>query len=108
MVIVDCSSVILEEAPSTRVLVNFADGTQYEFASLDDLKARIDELGQNADTARLFLIGQWLAKDPSAQNLNLIQGKRLTLDLTSVDSLKVGNSPPNVGGIQPQGNRVNG
>lgn len=103
---VDCTSVILEPLPSTRVLINFADGTQYEFASLADLKSRIEELDQNADAARMFLIGQWLAKNPAGDNLTQIQGKRLTLDLLAVDALKIGNSPPNVGGIQPA--KVNG
>lgn len=92
-VTVEITSVTIEPSPSSRILVNFADGTQLEFQSREELAAMVDELGSDGHLARRLLISQGVAKDPRLENTRtLLEGKRLTLDPTQVDPIKVSNT----------------
>lgn len=70
-----------------RVLVNFSDGTQKEFASLAHAFNATYDLDGDPEKAKLWLVAQWLKLDPSAANPGAnINGKTCALN--------VGTTPP--------------
>ena len=90
---VTLTKIIKEPAPSTRCLINFSDGTQLEFNSLTDAKAFVSDI-ETMDNARLLIVGRWLAQHPDGGGTASIEGRTLTIDMSSVIPVSVSVTPP--------------
>lgn len=71
-----------------RYYVRYADGTEYEFGSVEDMYWYASEV-QTTDNAQRLLLAWWLARNPTASNTNLVVGKTLTFDLSTPSAIKV-------------------
>lgn len=83
---VECSDFTVH--PDGSVSVVFTDGTGLSIGSLDDLKMEVSRL-ETSETARLLMIGWFLARQPDASNVNLVEGKTLTFDLSAANAIRV-------------------
>jgi hypothetical protein len=86
------SNVIKEPAPSTRCRVQFTDGTELEFGTLAELREwalGIDSGPMGAELTRRMCLARLLALSPELTNINQIQGKNFTFDLTNAQPVRV-------------------
>ena len=75
-----------------KIFARFDDGSEQEYASLDQLKLHLSELDSGASgrhAAQCLLLGWWIARSPDATNTNLVEGKRLTYDLSAASPIRV-------------------
>ena len=89
MTTVTCTSIIKEPSPSTRVLVNFSDGSQREYPSIEEMSTSVLQTDFDNDLAKTMLLAWWLARDADGSNTNIVEGKTLTFDLSAANLLKV-------------------
>jgi len=85
---VTLTTVIKEPLPSTRVLINFSDGTQLEFGTFAELREYIADLETN-DTARRLFLGWWLGRSPDGSSTAIVEGKTLTFNLSNPNPIRV-------------------
>jgi hypothetical protein len=83
------TSVVKEAAPSTRVLVRFADGTELEFASMADLVASATEPDTSVSLTQRLCLAYTLARSADLSNLASTANKSFTFDLTSNNPIRV-------------------
>jgi hypothetical protein len=86
---VTLTAVIKEAAPSTRVLVRFADGVELEFASLAQLQEWAREPDLSVTLTQKLCVAYTLARSETLTNLASTQGKSFTFDLTSNNPIRV-------------------
>jgi hypothetical protein len=70
------------------VTITYADGSGFLFASLQDLRDSLQDV-DSADMAKKFLHAWFLARQPDASNVNIVEGKTLTLDLSNANPIRV-------------------
>lgn len=78
-------------AASGTIYVTFEGGTQREFGSLQalqDFAAACDD-SLNTDLAQQMSLRWWLERDPNAENVTLVLGKRLTFDMSTAEMIGV-------------------
>ena len=86
---VSVTLVSIVKAASGRVYINWSDGSQTEYGSLDTILTGLSEVGSDPNLAKAFLLAWWVARSPDGSNTNMVEGKTLTLDLYAADPLKV-------------------
>ena len=85
---VTLSRIIKEQAPSTRVLIRWTDGTEQEFATLEE--ARLYALSaEDPDLARKILIGRFFAANHDGANPSTVENRTITLDLLAQNTVSV-------------------
>jgi hypothetical protein len=76
-----------------RIYVHFADGPILDFANFQEVKDWAKDIdidaGQARDLLRKMAAQYYLARDPTGANPSIIEGKTMTLDLTSNTPLVV-------------------
>ena len=82
-------SVVREPAPSTRVLVNFADGSQLDFPDLASLVAWAQQADQSRDLTQQMCVAYAAARSPDLSNVASVSGKNFTFDLSAPSPIKV-------------------
>lgn len=78
-------------AVSGMIYVTFEGGTQREFTSLQGLQefaAACDDT-LNTELAQQMAMRWWLERDPNAENVTLVLGKRLTFDMSTAEMIGV-------------------
>ncbi len=78
-----------ENLPNGMIKITYLDGHSNLFANLDEVKDYIRTLDTNPVTAEQLLIGWFLARSTDASNTNLVNGKRLTFDLSATNQIRV-------------------
>ena len=87
-VTVSLTSVVKAAAPSTKVTVNWADGTGQEFGSLVDLQRYLNEF-VDATLAKSFCLGYLMARSADLSNIASVAGKNFTIDLSNPSPIRV-------------------
>jgi hypothetical protein len=72
-----------------RYYLTFADGTQYEFATLADVAEWSKDLDADVSLLHKLMLRQFIAKGGTVATTSQLVGKKLTLDLTLANILKV-------------------
>lgn len=86
--VVTCTGVRIQ--PSGVVLVDWSDGVQDEYASLDALKQAVVVADGNHDGCRLWLLAYYLRRNPDGDQLAaLVRNKTLTFDLAAAQPVRV-------------------
>lgn len=65
------------------------DGHSTSYPSLADLKADLAQLDGDQTIAERWLLAWFLARQPDASNVNIVEGKRITLDASASNPLRV-------------------
>lgn len=90
-VVVTLTDVVVD--PDGKYRIRFADGTELEFANLAELQAYGSDFdspgGDGPANAQLLALRWWLARSPNASNVNLVEGKTITLDLGAANIFRV-------------------
>ena len=68
--------------------LTFAGGEGFEFNDLSEMTSWALSI-QTLDTAKQLLVAWWLARNADATNTNLVTGKKLILDLSAAQPIKV-------------------
>lgn len=85
---VTCTTAVKES--TGRILVNFSDGTQVEYASLADAYDATYALDSDPALAKKWLLARWLKADPGAANPGAnINGKTCTLNVGAYSEVQV-------------------
>jgi hypothetical protein len=80
---------VIKDASGTNIVFEFSNGSALEFPSVAAALASCAELEATPDLARVLLIARFLAQQPDAGNVNLFEGKTLTLNMADVVPIKV-------------------
>ena len=72
-----------------RIKVVWEDGHSNLFLNLNEVKAYIADLDANPVTAEQLLIAWFLARQPDGGNPSVVEGKRLTFDLSAANPIRV-------------------
>lgn len=72
-----------------KVFVNFADGTQLEYESLQALTDALAELDTDVDKTRLMALGWIRLRQPTLEDVSQIAGRDFTFDLSSTSPIRV-------------------
>lgn len=75
--------------PGGRIIITWGDGHTTEYHNLDSLKEDLTQLDGAQVQAEMWLASWYLARDPDMNNVNLIEGKTLTLDISAPNAIKV-------------------
>lgn len=86
---VTLTSVVKEPAPSTRVLVNFADGTSFEFVSLADLADWARSEDMDVRLTKQLCVAYALARSADLSSVASVANKNFTFDLTNNQPIRV-------------------
>ena len=71
-----------------KVKVTWEDGHSAIFENLQHVKNDVMTLETMTNT-ELLLLGWFLARQPDGSNVNVVEGKRLTLDLSASNPIRV-------------------
>jgi hypothetical protein len=83
-------SVVKEAAPSTRILFNFSDGMQREYASLLEVQGEVADFDSNHEGfCRMTLIARAVRLSADLSNTAQVVGKTATLDVTQTTVLRI-------------------
>jgi hypothetical protein len=80
---------VIKAPTGTAITFQFADGSGLEFGSLDDVKTHLREMDSDRHHAQCLLIGWFLARQPEASNVSIVEGKTMTFDLSAANPLRV-------------------
>lgn len=86
---VDALLVDWQLLPNGNIRVVWGDGHSNTFADLQDVKDRVSALDSDPAAAESLLLAWFLARQPDASNTNIVEGKRLTFDLSNASPIKV-------------------
>lgn len=82
------SKIVIEPAPSTRVLFRWADGEEREFSSINE--AREYALSaESSDLAKKILIGRFFAANHDGANPATVEGRTITMDLLAQNTISI-------------------
>ena len=87
MVQAECTDFVIE--PSGVITVTWVDGHQSQYDNMALLKSLIAELDAVPTNAELILMGWFLARSSDASNVNLVEGKKVTFDLSAANPIRV-------------------
>lgn len=72
-----------------NVRVTWEDGHSNLFADMAEVRAYISGLDSNPVIAEQLLIAWFIARQPDGSNTNIVEGKRLTFDLSNANPIRV-------------------
>lgn len=79
----------ITKRPNGSVTFQFSDGGGIEYSSLAQAKTLGTDIDSDPLMARAFLIGRWFAVSPDGGNVNLGEGKTVTIDMAQVNSVRI-------------------
>ena len=83
------SSVVFETDPSTRILVKWSNGSEWEFNGKQELKGAAGAIDDDVDLARKMLLVRWIRANPTLNNPSLVEGKTITFDVTATPMIQI-------------------
>ena len=84
----ECANLVIE-AGTGRVLFTSVEGEGREWASLEDLRAALENASNDSNLTILALLGRWLHQEPNGANPNWARGKAVDFDLISSSSVAI-------------------
>ena len=88
MVEATLTRLIVEPAPSTRVLIRFSDGTELEFADLPSAREWALQ-AETVEAAQRILVGRFFASNHDGANPSTIEGRTITYDLLAQNTISI-------------------
>ena len=75
--------------PDGSIKVTWEDGHSMPFLNLAAIREFIGELDTDPVVAERIALAWFLARQPDASNVNIIEGKRVTFDLSAANAIRV-------------------
>lgn len=75
--------------PDGSIKVVWEDGHSNSFLNLEEVQAHIASLGSDNTVSERLLLAWFLARQPAGGNVNIVEGKRLTFDLSAANPIRV-------------------